>query len=101
MIDPLAQAFRDSRPSQRTKELREGRGTGWGGNASEIKSLSRPPRFSKRTRRLRGRHTPTRLGQLHLETQADEIRSNNEKHQAAVAHYHAEVFAESADHCPD
>ena len=44
---------------------------------------------------------PTYLGYPHLETETDQVRSNNEKHQVVVADYHAEVFTESADHGSD
>jgi hypothetical protein len=44
---------------------------------------------------------PTYLGYPHLETETDQVRSNNEKHQVVVADYHAEVFTEFADHGPD
>lgn len=41
------------------------------------------------------------LDQPYLDTETDQIRSNNEKHQVLVADYHAEVLTESADHRSD
>ena len=43
----------------------------------------------------------SRLNQPYLETETDQVRSNNEKHQVVVADYHAEVLTESADHRSD
>ena len=44
---------------------------------------------------------PTCLKQPHLESETDQVRSNNNKHQVVVADYHAEILTESADHGSD